>query len=434
MSILGAMYAAVSGLNANSNALGIISDNIANSSTIGYKGTSASFLDLVTQSGLSNEYSPGGVQSQTVYNIAQQGAIQAASSPTDMAVSGGGFFVVNSDPAGVSGTGTTAFTRAGDFTVDANGNLKNGAGYYLQGQMLTSAQSQAIASGQPATLSGTTLGSLQTINVNSISGTATATGNVTIGANLPANSSGTPETMTVPIYDSLGVEHDMSLTFTPTGTANQWSVSAAFAGAGASTATIAGGDNIVQFNSDGTLNGAGTTFNGANALSIAWDPAVTGAASPQTVTFNLGSNGSNSGLSQLGSAFTVGSINQDGVQLGSFSSVSVGQNGLVTANFSNGLSRPIAIIPLATFEDPDGLSPAAGDNYLASANSGFPLISQAGTGAAGQIQSSSLENSTVDIAAEFSKLIVAQNAYQANSKVITVSDQMMQALLSIQTG
>jgi flagellar hook protein FlgE len=434
MSILGAMYAAVSGLNANSNALGIISDNIANSNTIGYKNAGASFLDLVTQSGVNGEYSPGGVQTATAYDIAQQGAIQAASSPTDLAISGGGFFIVNSDAAGAGGNGTTAYTRAGNFTVDANGDLKNAAGYYLQGQMLTPAQSAAIVGGQPATLTATTVGALQTINVNNISGTATPTANVTLAANLPANSPGTPETVTVPIYDSLGVEHDMSLTLTPTGTANQWSVSASFANAGTSTATIAAGDNIVQFNTDGTLDAAATTFNTANALSVAWDPTVTGAASPQTVSFNLGSDGSSNGLSQLGSAFTVSNINQDGVQFGTFSSVSVGQDGLVTANFSNGLSRPIAIVPLATFEDPDGLAPSDGGNYAVTANSGLPLINQPGTGSAGQLQASSLENSTVDIASEFSNLILTQNAYQANSKVITVSDQMMQALLSIQTA
>ncbi len=434
MSILGAMYAAVSGLNANSNALGIISDNIANANTVGYKDTSTDFLSLVTQSGIANQYSPGGVDTQPSYQISQQGAIQSASSPTDLAISGSGFFIVNSDPSGNGGNGTVSYTRAGNFTVDANGNLVNAAGLYLQGDVLTAAQSQAIANGQPASLAGTTLGALQTINVDGISGTSTPTATVTLAANLPANDTTTPQTMSVPVYDSLGVEHDMTLTFTPSGTPNQWTVSAAFANAGASTATIAAGDNIVQFNPDGTLDAAATTFNTGSALSIAWDPAVTGAATPQTLSFNLGSNGGTNGLSQLGSNFSVNSVTQDGVQLGTFSSVSVGSNGLVTANFSNGLSRAIAILPLATFQDPDGLAPISGNTFLSTAASGLPLLTQAGTGTAGQIQSSSLENSTVDIANEFSQLIITQNAYQANSKVITVSDQMMQALLSIQTG
>ncbi len=430
MSILGAMYAAVSGLNANSNALGIISDNIANANTTGYKDTTTDFSTLVTQSTAST-YSPGGVTSSPLYNIAQQGAIQSESSPTDLAISGGGFFVVNSSAAG---DGTTSYTRAGDFTVDANGNLVNSAGLYLQGQVLTAAQSEAIAAGGTASLSGTTLAGLQTINVNDVSDTATATSNVTLDANLPADSTAA-ETMTVPVYDSEGIEHDLTLTFTPSsGSTNTWTVSASFPDAGSSTATIASGDDTVTFNSDGTLDAADTTFNAADALQINWDSSVSGGTSPQNVTFNLGSDGTTSGLSQLGSDFTVSNITQDGVASGTFSSVSIASDGVVSANFSNGLSEAIAIVPIATFEDSDGLTPISGNTYLQSANSGQPLLEQAGTGAAGQIDSSSLENSTVDIATEFSQLIIAQNAYSANSKVLTTADQMMQSLLSIQTS
>ncbi len=161
---------------------------------------------------------------------------------------------------------------------------------------------------------------------------------------------------------------------------------------------------------------------------------MSGATSPQNLNFNLGTDGSTNGLSQLGSSFTVSNISQDGVQFGNFSSVSIGSNGLVTANFSNGLTQAIAIVPIATFEDTDGLTPVSGNSYLESGTSGLPLLEEAGTGAAGQIDPSSLENSTVDIATEFSQLIIAQNAYSANSKVITSADQMTQALLSIQTS
>ena len=432
MSIFGALYAAVSGLNANSDALGIISDNIANANTVGYKDTTTNFAALVTQSGTS-DYSPGGVSSAPFYNNAQQGSIQSASAPTDLAISGGGLFVVNSSTGGAAAGGTTSYTRAGNFTVDASGNLVNSAGLYLQGQILTPAQSAAIAAGQAPTLGGTTISGLQTVNVDGLTDTASPSANVTLAANLPANSV-TPETMTVPVFDSEGVEHDLTLTITPSGAANTWTVAGSFANAGASTATIGAANDTIKFNSDGSLNSAGTTFNGANALSIAWDPAVTGATSPQTLTFNLGNNGSTNGLSQLGSAYNVTSITQDGVQVGTFSSASVGADGVVTGNFSNGLTRAIAIIPIATFEDPDGLTPTSGTSFQASDISGAPLLQQAGTGAAGSIESSSLESSTVDIATEFSQLIVAQNAYSANARVITTSNQMIQSLLAIQTA
>jgi len=269
---------------------------------------------------------------------------------------------------------------------------------------------------------------LQTVNVSNNAGTAQQTSNVSLVANLPANATGA-QTMTVPVYDSLGVQHNMTLTFTPSGTANQWTVAASFTGAGTSTATIAAGDNVVQFNTDGTLNSAGTTFNAASALSIAWDPTVSGGTSPQTVNFNLGNNGTSSGLSQIGTTFSIGQINQDGVQFGNFAGVTVNQNGVVTANYDNGLNRAIYILPLGTFSDPNGLQPQSGNTYTETANSGTVVLREAGTGSAGTIAPSSLEDSTVDIATEFSNLIVTQRAYEANSKIITTADQMLQTLI-----
>jgi flagellar hook protein FlgE len=426
MSIFGALYSAVSGLSANSNALGIISDNISNSNTVGYKETSTDFSTLVTQSGAADLYSPGGVTSAPFYNVSQQGVLQAEASPTDLAISGGGFFAVNSSP---TSTGTASFTRAGDFNVDANGNMVNSAGLYLQGQPLTQAQAQAIEGGNYNQLTATSVGSLQTVNVANSAGTAQLTGNVSLVANLPADDTSTPENLTVPVYDSLGVSHDMTLTFTPTATPNQWSVAGSFANAGTSTATIAAGDNIVQFNTDGTLNTAGTTFNTAGALSVAWDPAVSTGTSPQAINFTVGNNGTSSGLSQIGTSFTVGKINQDGVQFGNFSGVTVDSNGIVTANYDNGLHEPIYILPIATFADPDALTAQTGNTYTQTNGSGAPLLRQAGTGSAGSVAPSSLENSTVDIATEFSNLIVTQRAYEANSKIITTADQMLETLI-----
>jgi flagellar hook protein FlgE len=530
MSILGALYSAVSGLTASSNALGMISDNISNSNTVGYKETSTNFETLVTQaSGATTLYSPGGVQSSPVYNIDNQGVMQSTNSPTDLAMSGHGFFVVNTNPGGAASGATFSFTRAGNFSVDSTGNLVNGAGLYLQGQKLTPAQSLAIANGNLQQLTATSLNSLQTVNVDGIGGSASATQNVTISANLPASdtSSTGARTMTVPIFDSQGIEHDMTLSFTrvnvastqdftesgaiaagdvfkvtldgttyttaplgaaptltdianaintqisstnlkasvngsaieitdstgqpitggtitattgsetfaaPTnvGSANQWLVSASVPNAGSTTVTIAPGDNIVNFNQNGQL--ATSPFATANALSVNWDPSVSGGTSPQQITFDIGTVGTTNGLSQLGTTFSVGTVNQDGVKFGNFTGVTVDANGIVTANFNNGLHQAIYILPIATFANPDGLTPVTGNTYYASASSGAVLLNQAGTGAAGTVSPSSLENSTVDIATEFSKLIIMQNAYQANSKVITVSDQMLQSLLNIQTG
>jgi flagellar hook protein FlgE len=529
----------VSGLLANSQALGMIADNISNANTPAYKETHALFSTLVTQNPTQTTYTPGGVQAAPFTAIDQQGLLQASSSPTDIAIQGGGFFVVNNNAQGATANGAFSFTRAGSFTVDANGNLKNGAGLYLQGQQLTPAQAQAIQAGNFNQLTANSLTSLQTVNVNGLSGSARATSTVTLAANLPATdtASSPPRTMTVPVFDTLGNEHNLTLSFsrvpgiaatpstqaftlssgtiaqndvfqvtidgqtfntsplgpTPTmndvslaisnamagstfsasvvggkiqitdsagnaitggaitattgnetftagaaangtpavaATPNQWQVSGSLSGAGNSTVTIAGGQNILQFNSDGSLNAAGTTFSGAGALSIAWDPAVTGATSPQTITFNLGTNGQANGLGQSGGPFSVARIDQNGLRFGNFTGVSIDTNGVVTASFDNGERLPIYIIPIATFPDPDGLAAQTGNTYLQTDRSGAFLLRQSGSGSAGTIAPSSLEGSTVDIATEFANLIITQRAYSADAKIITTADQMLQDLIN----
>ncbi|HUH84378.1 MAG TPA: flagellar hook-basal body complex protein [Stellaceae bacterium] len=522
MSILGALFSGVSGLGAESQAMGMIADNISNANTTAYKETDASFSTLVTQIPTATSYQPGGVVAHPVTEIAQQGLLQSTSSGTDLAISGGGFFVVN---AQANDSGAFTFTRAGSFTVDANGNLKNGAGLFLQGQKLTPAQAQAIASGNNAQLTATALTSLTTVNVTGLSGSARPTANITLAANLPAanTSASTPETMTVPVFDSQGTEHDLTLnfsrvpavpstqnftvgggapavgdtftvvidgqtfttqplstastagianaistalsgttftaadvggqiqisdtagnvinssitpiapateTFTAGGpvngvtNANQWTVSASINGG---TVQIAPGDNKLSFNPNGTLNAA-STFNAPGALSITqWNTG--GASVPQNLTFNLGTPGQSNGLTQFGGPFAVTTVDQDGLHFGNFTGITINQAGIVTANFDNGLSTAIYLIPIATFPNPDGLAPQSGNTYLQTDISGNFLLQQSGTGQAGQIAPSSLESSTVDIATQFANLIVTQRAYEANSKVITTSDQMLQDLI-----
>lgn len=424
MSILGALFSGVSGLSAESQAMGMIADNISNANTTAYKETDASFSTLVTQIPTNTSYQPGGVVAHPVTEIAQQGLLQSTSSGTDLAISGGGFFVVN---AQANDSGAYTFTRAGSFTIDANGNLKNGAGLFLQGQKLTAAQAQAIANGNNSQLTATALTSLTTVNVDGLSGSAQPTANITLAANLPATNTAAspPETMTVPVFDSQGTEHDLTLNFTATAVPNQWTVSASIAGG---TVAIAPGDDVVAFNPNGTLDGANTTFNLPNALSVTnWTTA--GAAVPQNLAFNLGTSGQSNGLTQFGGPFAVTTVDQDGVHFGNFTGITINQSGIVTANFDNGLSTAIYLIPIATFPDPDGLAPQSGNTYLQTDTSGNFLLQQAGTGEAGQIAPSSLESSTVDIATQFANLIITQRAYEANSKVITTADQMLEDLI-----
>jgi flagellar hook protein FlgE len=205
---------------------------------------------------------------------------------------------------------------------------------------------------------------------------------------------------------------------------NLWQVSASIAGG---TVAIGAGDDLIQFNPDGSL-GAGTTFNAPGALQVtAWTTG--GAAVPQALTFNLGTVGLADGLSQFGGPFSPTKVDQDGLRFGNFAGVTIDQNGIVTANFDNGLKQAIYLIPLAVFPAPDRLAPQSGNVYQETQDSGNFLLQQANTGQAGQVASSELEGSTVDIATEFSNLIITQRAYEANAKIITTADQMMQTII-----
>ena len=527
MSIFGALLSGVSGLTAESQALSMISDNIANSNTTAYKATEASFSTLVTQSAQAGVNTAGGVVAYPSATVNQQGLLQAAASNTDLAISGGGFFVV-SNAATAGGSSAFSFTRDGSFAVDANGNLVNGDGFFLQGQKLTSAEAAQITAGNLNQLTATSLNSLATVNINGLSGSAVPTSTVTLAAELPANATvtSTPNTITVPVYDSQGSEHDLTMGFsvapiqnftlasgtlttgdtftlklkggtqsvtvgpltqaTPTTTdlvndintaltaagittasasatngttvqitdtssgstevnaansltvasgggvpvftagapvttpANTWNVTASIAGG---TVAFTGG-NQVSFNGDGSFN---TGFGG---LTITWPttgPAVP--TSPQNLTFNLGTSGQFNGLTQVGNQFSASEVNQNGLHFGTFTGITIDAHGIVTANFDNGMKQPIYLIPIATFNNPNGLAAESGNSYLQTNASGSFLLQQAGSGAAGQIAPSELESSNVDIAQEFSNLIITQQAYAANTKVISTTNQMIQTLL-----
>ena len=218
MSLYGAMFSGVSALNAESQALGTIADNISNVNTIGYKDTAAQFSTLVTQQSTTNSYSPGGVIFNRRANIDEQGLLQGTGSSTDVAISGAGMFVVN----GNSTPGPNdpfVFTRAGSFVPDENGNLKNTAGYYLQGW-------RTDTDGTPTATNLSALTSLETVNVSGVSGSAVATNNFELGLNLPAAAAiGSTYQSNVQVFDSLGVAHDIGLTWTKTDL-NEWDISA----------------------------------------------------------------------------------------------------------------------------------------------------------------------------------------------------------------
>jgi flagellar hook protein FlgE len=418
MSIYGAMFSGVSGLSAQSRALGMISDNISNVNTVGYKSTQAQFSTLVTQSINKSVYTPGGVRAQPAQHLDKQGLLQSSASGTDIAVSGNGFFVVNE--SATPGLGDDyLFTRAGSFNRDASGNLRNTAGYYLQGWALDN-------NGQPI---GNTsvLSSLQTVNIANLSGTARATSTAEIGANLPSTAIvGDTQDISVQVYDSLGNAHDVTLTFTKTGT-NAWSYAVAdpvLAGGATTSGTVTGG-------------GAGSiTFDGFGVPTAITQPPIaitwtTGGASASTIALDIGTVGEIGGITQFAGQFSLGKIDQNGVRFGEYSGVVISDEGVVTALFDNGETKDIFKIPVAQFANPNGLGARDGNSYIQTSESGDVTLTGANTGGAGKIASGALEASNVDLAEEFTNMIVTQRAYSASAKVITTADEMLDELIRI---
>lgn len=417
MSIYGAMFAGVSGLAAQSNALGMISDNIANVNTVGYKGTSARFSTLVTQAATQTTHTPGGVMSSPYSYVNRQGLLQGSSSGTDLAVAGQGFFVVNE--AATPGFGDDFyFTRAGSFNPDQNGNLVNAAGYYLQGYDLRTTTPQPSSS---------TFTGLQTVNISNLSGSAAATTSISLGVNLPSTAAVTDSfSVTAQVFDSLGNAHDMDITFTKTAT-NTWSWAAAnptLDGGATSSASVVGGGDIV-FDTDGTP----LTFSPA-APSITLTGFTTGAGNA-TIALDLGTIAGTDGLTQFAGNFTISNIDQDGVRFGNYTGISISNEGIVTALFDNGQRQDIYQLPLGMFRNPNGLEGKSGNVYLETDRSGNFQLNLAGEGGAGVVAPGALESSTVDLAEEFTKMIITQRAYSANTKVITTADEMLDELIRV---
>lgn len=747
MSLFGAMQSGISGMAAQSNAMGAISDNISNVNTIGYKGTNVSFQTLVTKQTSSNFYSPGGVQPVSKQGVDVQGLLSSTSSSTAIAISGSGYFVVNQAANPQEGD-AWAYTRAGDFSIDSTGYLKNTGGFYAQGWSLLPWDGTPTAStievggviymkayydtdGSTVYINDNIVdnNNLKPINLSTIGGTATPTQQVSFGANLPADDpiydptspdAGGYRSISALIYDSLGNSSNLSLNFIKEST-NSWGMSVdmpsgaanliltgnkevsdggtadVYYAAGqlefktipangssititdqstgtnyifdflntATAAPVGDADNIhikvdiqdgitsvtdfinafndaIQANMPGAdrfsadsdsiqivqsqagaaltvdasktqaclqsaanpvlatgiptgifqipeidqdikntarfdftsttlgdytnqtfeINGTTFTFKNGGAaaptdidISSAIDDgnidtvklvsliesaiqanipepdrfvasgssleimpsstggditvnmnnltgvvgelrnnggawvegaAVAGAeytisdsfttngldveqgsmvpavrfnsdGTPKyfyvedmsiqwangaqnmdgsvgngtTVKLSMGNTGTTDGLTNLAGSFTTNYIKQDGAKYGSYSGVTVSENGVVTALFDNGETRPIAILPLATFTNPNGMSALTGNAWIETDASGQPLLKQAGVDGAGEISGNALETSTVDLATEFSNMIVTQRAYSASTKIITTADEMLQELTSL---
>lgn len=456
MSLYGAMMTGVAGLSAYSNSLSVASANIANVNTVGYKTATSDFSTLLASAANGSNAGSATVVSNTGQNVADQGLLQTTGSATDLAISGNGFFVVSGS---TTDTTSRAYTRAGNFTTDSNGYLKNSAGLYLLGWKLD-------ANGNvPSDRNDMNL-----INANSLTGKAEASTTMTAQINLQSSTkvnsnagsyaaSGAPPfsvtsgdvtadfQRTINVYDSQGGQQPLQLSFVKTG-ANTWQYEVSYQGAASNlnsgSALVSATPSLVQygtvaFNADGTLasvtshdsSGASVaSTDGKFNINIPWDPTTSG-LQPQSISMNMGSLNSSEGLTQFDNSSNMASSNVNGALFGSLSGVSVDKNGIITAQFSNGLSQKVYKIPLATFANADGLTQISGNAFQTSTSSGSPTINEANLGGAGTIASKSLEGSTVDLATEFTNLITTQRAYSAASKIVTTSSTMLDDLLQM---
>jgi flagellar hook protein FlgE len=436
MSLYGALFSGVTALAAQSQSIGAISDNIANVNTIGYKGTDTRFDTLVTVPTTATRYTPGGIEARPRPLIDRQGVLQASASPTDLAITGQGMFVINtsSDPIGTPGT--YLYTRAGSFTTDASGNLRNTAGYYLQGYPIDVNGNIPTNQSDPSVL--------RTVNVNGVAGTAEATTTLGLQLNLQASqvpgayvangmSAGTTTPhfeRSVAIVDSKGGNRTVTFGFFRDAAlpANQWRAETYLRPAtDSTTATGLLSSGIVAFNTNGTINTASTTL--PTALTVNYAAAL--GLAPNSITLDLGTNGTSTGLTQFDAPSTLTNSNVNGAVFGQLASVKVSEDGVVSVVFSNGRTKDIYKLPIATFRNPNGLENRNGNAYQATTEAGSINFQLAGAGGAGKVAPSALEGSTTDLANEFSNMILTQRAYSAASKVITTADELLDELIRI---
>jgi flagellar hook protein FlgE len=461
MSINSAMLAGASGMRANSSALAAISDNIANVNTVGYKRMRSDFTSLLNSQGGQTTYNAGGVISTSSPLMGEQGSTIASSVSTHLAVSGTGFFVVRGRSDDATSRDPFFYTRAGQFTPDSDGYLKNTANYFLQGWPV---DSTGAVTANPTDLNG-----LEPIRVSGIAGGAEATQSLSLSANLQSSQALSPAATIIPpalvpqydadtpannmasgaitpdfqipiqVYDSQGGLHTLTFSFLKAGP-NAWHTEVHLpvgevvpAGSLVSGQLAAG---IVRFTPFGQIDTVASTLPptitiNQNGTAGAPQWAASMGLATQTIDLDLGGPGAPGGLTNYDSPSALGTSQVNGTPFGSLASVDVDDDGYVTAIFTNGLTRRIYQIPLATFGNVDGLIAEHGGVYRLGPGAGALSMRGGGVAGAGNIKSRALESSTVDLAEEFSNLIMTQRAYSASSKIITTADEMLDELIRL---
>lgn len=424
------MYAGVSGLTAETSALGVVGDNVANTNTIGFKESRAVFADVLGSAVGSHD--PGsGVRMTRTQQIFAQGALVNTGQATDVALSGDGFLVVNGT---VDGTTDNFYTRAGQLSIKNDGSLVTADGLSVQGY-------RANTDGTfGTTLTGIVLPSApippKATAVMKIAANLDASATPPANAFDPLDPSATSNLATsMTVYDSLGNGHAVDVYFAKTA-AGAWDYHVLAKGAELNGGSATGSDEIgngqLAFDSSGALM---TVTEGTPTA-----PSFNGATANQPLTFDFGSQTTPAsgtpgtgldGLTQYGSASSVGAQSQNGYASGALSGVKIDANGIINGVYTNGQTIPSGQLAIAKFQSNDGLGRAGHNLWVATRDSGEAALGSVGSGGRGALVAGALEQSNVDVTQQFVELISHQRAFQANSKTITTADQMLQELMSI---
>jgi flagellar hook protein FlgE len=410
---MGSFSSPLSGLTAAQKNLQTISNNLANIDTTGYKDQSLAFADIFSQSGAT---SGGGNPIQTGSGVAisssvtnfSQGDKDTTGVASNMEISGNGFFVTKSS------AGVQEYTRAGDFTTNSSGQLVTPSGELVLGYPAVNGVVDTSAALQP-------------LQVDSLTSLAAASTTVTIKANLDSSTAvgNTATSSSLPIYDSLGTAHTLTVSYTKTA-ANTWNYTVTVPSSdlnGATGTTTNVGSGTLNFDSSGTLTSTTNVVpititglsDGAGNLAIS---GPYGTATSPTIT-------------QTSLASSTSATSTDGLATGTLSNYSVGTDGTIEGTFSNGKTLALGQVAVASFANTQGLVAAGDNSYQGSASSGSAVIGIAGTGGRGTVIGGSIEKSNVDVASEFAKLIQAQQAYSANAKSVTTFNTVSQATMQM---
>ncbi len=406
----------LSGLVAAQDQLQSISNNLANTDTVGYKDQNISFADIFAQgagsNGAKDPLQTGlGVTADATVSDFTDGSPTSTGVSSNMALTGNGFFVVQQT------NGTQAYSRAGDFSLNNEGFLTSPSG--------------ALALGYPAVKGVVnTSGALQPLQVGAGAvSPASATTTFSIPTNLSANTTigAAPFNSPIQVFDSLGNSHQLSVQFTKTA-ANSWSytINVPTADTGSGSTVVSSGS--LTFNSSGQLTSPTGNVTG---ISI---PTLTDGAAPMTLSWDLYDSAGNPTLTQTNLASATSTGTQNGQASGTLTGYSIGSDGTIEGTFSSGATTALGQVALASFVNTQGLAQIGNNQFQQTAGSGIAAIGIAGTGGRGTITGGSIESSNVNTATEFAKMIVAQQAYQADAKTVTTFNQVAQATIAMITG